>query len=87
MALNKDNVETVTKLLVGLTQRHQEIYTLLQHLNSGTVWRSTDGSAQIDFGDKEREGLEAFVKAYLQETEVIAATLKAFLGDAAPKGP
>lgn len=86
MGLTKANLETEVKLLVALAQRHAEIYSVAQKLSSSAVWRSTDGSAQILLSDKEREELEGFIRTYLQEADVIAATLRSHLDDKPKSG-
>jgi len=81
MPLNKANLETASKLLVGLAQRHDVIFNLAQKLSSGAVWVSKDGKLEIPFSEEERRELESFIDLYLQEAEVIAATLRSYLGD------
>jgi len=79
MPLSKSNLETVSKLLVGLAQRHQEIYNLAQRLNSGAAWRSTDGTLELPFSEEQRRELEEFIGVYVEEADVIAATLRSHL--------
>lgn len=87
MALSKNNLETVSKLLVALTQRHDTVYNLVQKLNSGFIWRSPDGQMEIPLTTRECEELEGFINEYLQEADVIAATLRSHLGEPTPEPP
>lgn len=79
MALTKDNIDAVSKLLIALAQRNDIIYNLHQTLGQGAVWRSPDGEARIELTESERQELEAFVAQYVQDSETICQKLRTYL--------
>jgi hypothetical protein len=82
MPLTKENLETVSKLLIALSQRNNVIHNLAQTLTVGTVWRSPDGQLAVDLTQTEQNELEEFINAYLSESEVLIASIRAMLGQA-----
>lgn len=80
MPLSKQNLEPVVRLLLALSQRHDQIYQLASRLSTGAAWRSPDGALVVDLSPTERERLEDFIRTYLEDAEVILATLRQQLG-------
>jgi hypothetical protein len=85
MPLKPENLDNTVKLLLALSQRQSVIQDLAGRLSSGVVWRSPDGSLQVQLAEAERQQLEDFVRLYVEEAETILITLKAYLRDAAPE--
>ena len=81
MSLTKDNLDSVSKLLTALSQRHTVIQDLAGRLSSDVAWRSPDGQLAIQLSEAERQQLEDFVRLYAQEVELVLLALKAHLGD------
>lgn len=79
MPITKQNLEPVSKLLVGLIQRQDVIFQLAQRIAGGTAWHSPDGELTVDLSDKERDQLEEFITQYLDECETMAVVLRAHL--------
>lgn len=86
MALTRDNLDTISKLLTALNQRNNIILELADRLAQDVVWRSPDGALRLELSAAERQQLEDFIRTYVQESEMVALALKAYLGDATP-GP
>lgn len=87
MGITKENLETMTKLLSALAQRHVTIQDLATQLLAGTAWRSTDGSLKVELTDAQVQEIEEFIRTYVQEAETITLALKAHLGPAGPEKP
>ena len=73
------NVDTLINLLTALAQRQQAIQQLAQQLQAGVIWRSPDGQLAVDIIDAQRVELEAFIKAYLDESDILIASARAIL--------
>ena len=82
MGLSEKNLETLVNLLNGLSQRQDTIRQLANHLHTGVVWRSVDGQLSVVFSEPQRAELEEFIDAYLSESEVLSASVRAMLRQA-----
>jgi hypothetical protein len=80
MGLSEKNLETLVNMLNGMAQRQDTIRQLANHLHAGVVWRSLDGQLSVAFSEAQRAELEEFVDAYLSESEVLIASVRAMLG-------
>jgi len=81
MPINKDNLTAAVSLLAALAQRHDTLHQLSTQLASPIIWRSIDGSLSIPIPPPEVAQLEAFMKAYLDEAQVVQAALRALLAE------
>jgi len=79
MPLATNNLETLINMLIALAQRQEVVRTLATQLQAATVWRSPDGQLAVALTAAQRDELAAFVKAYLDESEVLIATARAML--------
>jgi len=82
MGLSENNLETLVNMLNGLSQRQDAIRQLASQLHTGVVWRSVDGQLSVALSQAQRSELEEFVDAYLSESEVLIASVKAMLRQA-----
>ncbi len=82
MGLNEKNLETLVNMLNGLSQRQDTIRQLANHLHTGVVWRSVDGQLSVALAEAQRTELEQFVDAYLSESEVLVASVRAMMRQA-----
>jgi len=82
MGLNEKNLETLVNMLNGLSQRQDTIRQLTNHLHTGVVWRSVDGQLSVALSEAQRTELEQFVDAYLSESEVLMASVRAMMRQA-----
>ncbi len=82
MGLTEKNLETLVNMLNGLSQRQDTIRQLATHLHTGVVWRSVDGQLSVALAEAQRTELEQFVDAYLSESEVLVASVRAMLQQA-----
>jgi uncharacterized protein YbgA (DUF1722 family) len=73
MGLTEKNLETLVNMLNGLAQRQ---------LHTGVVWRSVDGQLSVALSEAQRTELEEFIDAYLSESEVLTASVRAMLRQA-----
>ena len=73
------NVDTLVNLLTALAQRQQTVQQLATQLQASTVWRSPDGQLAVALTDAQQAELTAFIKAYLDESEVLIAAARAML--------
>ena len=80
MPLTGNNVETLINMLNALAQRQETVRHLANQLHTGVVWRSVDGQLAAALTAGQRAELEAFVKAYLDESDVLIAAARAMLG-------
>ena len=79
MGLSQDNLETMINMLNALTQRQETIRQLASQLHTGVIWRSLDGQLSVALSDGQRRELEDFVGAYLSESEILTASIRAML--------
>jgi uncharacterized protein YbgA (DUF1722 family) len=79
MGLSEKNLETLVNMLNGLAQRQDTVRQLANHLNTGAVWRSVDGQLSVVLSEAQRTELEQFIDAYLSESEVLIASVRAML--------
>jgi hypothetical protein len=79
MALTANNLETLINMLTALAQRQETVRQLASQLHASVVWRSPDGHLAVALTAGQRTELEAFVKAYLDESDILAATVRAML--------
>jgi uncharacterized protein YbgA (DUF1722 family) len=82
MSLSEKNLETLVNMLNGLAQRQDAIRQLASQLHTGVVWRSVDGQLAVALSQAQRSELEEFVDAYLSESEVLIASVRAMLRQA-----
>lgn len=82
MPLKQNNLETIVNMLNGLAQRQDAIRQLTSQLHSGVAWRSPDGQLSVALSDSQRTELEDFINAYLSESEVVIASVRAMLQQA-----
>ena len=80
------NLDALVNLLTALAQRQEVVRQLAGQLQSSTVWRSPDGQLAIALTEAQRNELVAFVRAYLDESEVLIATARAMLSQPADGG-
>jgi len=86
MALSEKNLETLANMLNALAQRQDTIRQLANHLHTGVVWRSVDGQLSVALSEVQRTELEEFINAYLSESEILIASVRAMLRQAQPEG-
>ena len=79
MGLSQDNLETMINMLNALTQRQETIRQLASQLHTGVIWRSLDGQLSVALSEAQRRELEDFVGAYLSESEILTASIRAML--------
>ncbi len=79
------NVDTLVNLLTALAQRQEVVRTLATQLQASTVWRSPDGQLAVALTDAQQAELTAFVRAYLDESEVLIASARAILAPPPPE--
>ena len=84
MALARHNLETLTNMLSALAQRQDAVRQLASQLQAGVIWRSPDGQLGVDITDAQRVELEAFIKAYLDESDILIASARAILAASPP---
>jgi hypothetical protein len=82
MALSEKNLETLVNMLNALAQRQDTIRQLANHLHTGVVWRSLDGELSVGLSEAQRGELEEFIDAYLSESDVVTASVRAMLRQA-----
>jgi uncharacterized protein YbgA (DUF1722 family) len=82
MGLSEKNLETLVNMLNGLAQRQDTIRQLASHLRTAAVWRSVDGQLSVALSEAQRSELEEFIDAYLGESEVLIASVRAMLRQA-----
>ncbi len=82
MGLSEKNLDTLVNMLNGLSQRQDTIRQLTNHLHTGVVWRSVDGQLSVALSETQRTELEQFVDAYLSESEVLVASVRAMMRQA-----
>ena len=80
MGLTQNNLETMVNMLNALAQRQDTIRQLASQLHTGVVWRSIDGQLSVALSEAQRTELEGFINAYLSESEVLIASVRAMLG-------
>ncbi len=80
------NIDTLLNLLTALAQRQETVRQLAAQLANPSVWRSPDGQLAVALTDAQQAELTAFVKAYLDESEVLIASARAMLA-VAPRSP
>ena len=80
MPLTTNNLETLINMLSALAQRQDTLRQLAGQLHAGTIWRSPDGHLAAALTAAQRTDLEAFVKAYLDESDVLIASARAMVG-------
>ena len=73
------NVDTLVNLLTALAQRQEVVRTLATQLQASTVWRSPDGQLAVALTDAQQAELTAFIKTYLDESEILIASARAIL--------
>ena len=83
MALTVNNLETLINMLNALAQRHETVRQLAGQLHGGVIWRSMDGQLAVALTAGQRTELEAFVKGYLDESDVLIAAIRAVLAQPA----
>ena len=71
-----DNPQLVLNMLVGLSQRQEMIRQIVNQLQGDAVWRSPDGKLAVSMTDAQRTDIEAFVKVYLDESEILIAAIR-----------
>jgi len=86
MPIAKDNLEPALNMLNAIAQRQQTVQQLTAQLHSGVFWRSPDGALAVPITDAQRTDVEAFIKAYLDECDILTATLRATLAPSAEGG-
>ena len=79
------NVDTLVNLLTALAQRQEVVRTLATQLQASTVWRSPDGQLALSLTDAQQAELTTFIKAYLDESEVLIASARAMLVAPSPE--
>jgi len=79
MGLSEKNLETLVNMLNGLAQRQDTIRQLAGQLHTGVIWRSLDGQLSVALSEAQRTELEEFIDAYLSESEVLTASVRAML--------
>jgi hypothetical protein len=82
MPINTNNLETLVNMLTALAQRQDTLRQLAGQLHTATIWRSPDGQLAVALTAGQRGELEAFVKAYLDESDVLVAAARAMLAPA-----
>jgi len=82
MGLSEKNLEAIVTMLNALTQRQDTIRQLANQLHTGVIWRSVDGQLSVALSEAQRTELEEFIDAYLSESEVLVASVRAMLGQA-----
>ena len=85
MPLAANNLETMINMLTALAQRQDALRQLASQLHAGTVWRSPDGRLAVALTAGQRAELEAFMKAYLDESDVLNAAARATLAQPPPE--
>ena len=80
------NIDTLLNLLTALAQRQETVRQLATQLAAPNLWRSPDGQLAVALTDAQQAELVAFVKTYLDESDVLIATARAALA-AAPASP
>ena len=79
MPIATAHLETAVNMLNALAQRQDTVRQLASQLHAGVIWRSPDGQLAVDIPAPQRTELEAFIKAYLDESEILIAALRATL--------
>jgi hypothetical protein len=82
MSINANNLETLVNMLNALAQRQETVRQLASQLHTATIWRSPDGQLAVALAAGQRDELEAFVKAYLDESDILIAAARAMLAPA-----
>jgi len=77
MGLTEKNLETLVNMLNGLAQRQETIRQLANPLHPGVGWRSVDGQVSVALSEAQRTELEEFIDAYLSESEILIASVRA----------
>jgi hypothetical protein len=85
MTLTANNLETLINMLNALAQRHETVRQLAGQLHGGVIWRSMDGQLTVALTAGQRTELEAFVKGYLDESDVLIAAIRAALAKPPPE--
>jgi len=80
MRVTQSNLETMINMLNGLAQRQDTLRQLASQLHTGVIWRSVDGQLSVALSEAQRIELEEFIDAYLSESEVLIASVRAMLG-------
>ena len=86
MPIPTAKLETTLNLLNALAQRQEAVRQLTAQLHSGALWRSPDGQLAVALTAGQRTELEAFVKAYLDESDILVAAARAMLASPAGEG-
>jgi uncharacterized protein YbgA (DUF1722 family) len=82
MPLTTHNLETLINMLNALAQRQETVRQLASQLHTGTLWRSVDGQLSVALSEAQRTELEEFIDAYLSESEVLIASVRAMVRQA-----
>jgi len=85
MPITSSNLETLINMLSALAQRQETVHQLAGQLHAATVWRSPDGKLAVALTTGQRTELEGFVKAYLDESDVLIAAARAVLAQPPPE--
>jgi hypothetical protein len=86
MPLATNNLETLINMLTALAQRQDALRQLASQLHASTIWRSPDGQLAVALTAGQRTELEAFVKAYLDESDILIAAARTMLASPAGEG-
>ena len=86
MPINTNNLETLINMLNALAQRQETVRQLASQLHAATIWRSPDGQLAVALTAGQRTELEAFVKAYVDESDILVAAARAMLASPAGEG-
>ena len=74
-----DNPQLILNMPLGLSQRQEMIRQIVNQLQGDSVWRSPDGKLAVSMTDAQRTDIEAFITAYLDESEILIAAARAQL--------
>lgn len=86
MPVTTNNLETLINMLTALAQRQEALRQLASQLHAGTIWRSPDGKLAVALTAAQQDELASFVKAYLDESDVLVAAARAMLAQPAEGG-
>lgn len=84
MPLDASKLEPLLGLLTGLSQRQEVIRQLASQIQTGTIWRSPDGTLAVKLTPQQQAEIETLIKTYLDESDTIIAMARALLAPTPP---
>jgi len=85
MPLTEANIEQITARVAAVGQRVEQVREAAALLMRSHYWRSRDGSLTVGtLTPDEKTQLETYIKAILDETEAIIATVRGMMAAERP---